>query len=1106
MPTKPLFLPDIDPNAFFKKEANLSKMPDDDRLWPSHVLSEMHKALPYLTDLDVEVVLDRVEPVQGYGLGYATVRNKTAQAPEEALGKAENMLRIPIIIQDRELDSFHVFEVGGTSFPLTQERIKQATFNPSIFDGDVGKLPFNKSLIDQVYPPYQQRQGFGRTVEPNVSGLSKMGAAQTAEFLEKTAAVPMDFSMATMVPTQDVLQKAKGLKFRTGVLPSRLQFHMVRGTSYLIGLPKKFAKALGKMSDQGAIRRALMIPMREEALAARSNMPSLGKFVLLSREGKTLRYIKPKLSPMMMGGQKLAGVKTASGMEVPAFEHLTKVAMACGMKRSYFGDPEWGEQFEGTPVERDAIQLQMQGMQLKQQEQEMRAAESEQWAAEDAERDQKQMERIQQQAQSREQRQALSQQRDQMDAQVIQLEIQLLEHKMSLLDQGEQAALEEDVASQEAAAAEQQAAPQPPQPSGQVMQQAMGMQEAPQNPQTAHAPAGVNPAAGPGQAGGPPKKASFSKVASVAKAEMVMGVEFTVHPHLRAAYEEYEAPMQKSASAISPVLHRVAEKFTKNASAVHGGLSCDKAHPNMSHEEWIERESAKGRSNQEMSRGKEGSICSKIASTVSRKDFARFDEVFDKGGELQRMVSKSAAVVACLQDLTSDPTDPTDLSAFAVKAASMQRTDVIQIRPEGYGYKVKYASAPDSMAPQEFVCSTIKARQMFPADALKVADTLGVATLTNVEASPDTLHENWEAASEFGVHEVVDRMGNKRLGFIIPEMHDPMSGKKVANSALFVGDGEHAIHPAIPSRLMAKEAELPVTSRIRGYGVFVKQADGGVYATVPVNIDSTFVVEGEPRFVGNINGIPTEFTPVKGLKVAMAGRQGEVLLPDDMQFVALGDAFPLQTTKNPLQEIQKEATGTMAEIRAWPGGVDLRGPVFEKLGTGTYDWADGLFWLAAAGMPQNMAIEVMNKCAEVEAPLQIFGLVPLTPFEDRVANAVAEAAQKLASMPAVAKALFRNKPCLLKEAAAIEFDKQAYALADADSVDVILSLNFLSPENVSTFLESLPRMEETATKLASVVLASQLGLSAVPKTAAVRAMFALEDVISGLRTLKTYSI
>ena len=79
-------------------------------------------------------------------------------------------------------------------------------------------------------------------------------------------------------------------------------------------------------------------------------------------------------------------------------------------------------------------------------------------------------------------------------------------------------------------------------------------------------------------------------------------------------------------------------------------------------------------------------------------------------------------------------------------------------------------------------------------------------------------------------------------------------------------------------------------------------------------------------------------------------------------------------------------------------------------------------------------------------------------------------------------------------------------MVDTASVDAVLALNFLNPENVDTFVEFLPQLEDASTKLAGVVLAAQVGLQSIPKTAAVRALFALEDVITGLKSLKKYTV
>ena len=75
-----------------------------------------------------------------------------------------------------------------------------------------------------------------------------------------------------------------------------------------------------------------------------------------------------------------------------------------------------------------------------------------------------------------------------------------------------------------------------------------------------------------------------------------------------------------------------------------------------------------------------------------------------------------------------------------------------------------------------------------------------------------------------------------------------------------------------------------------------------------------------------------------------------------------------------------------------------------------------------------------------------------------------------------------------------------------DSLDTLLSIGLINPENVQDFVDELPTLEETQSKLAGLVFATQLGMGSVPKTAAVRAMTALEDVIMGLKSLKTYQL
>ena len=141
-------------------------------------------------------------------------------------------------------------------------------------------------------------------------------------------------------------------------------------------------------------------------------------------------------------------------------------------------------------------------------------------------------------------------------------------------------------------------------------------------------------------------------------------------------------------------------------------------------------------------------------------------------------------------------------------------------------------------------------------------------------------------------------------------------------------------------------------------------------------------------------------------------------------------------------------------------------------------------------MPQNLSLACLDKAASSGEVVRMYGLQPLG-FSEKQAATPRE-------VP--------DSHCLLKEAIALGHYKEARTLVGTDAIDNLLALNFLNPENVDSFVEHLPHLEETAAKLASLVFATQLGLQSVPKTAAVRAMECLEDVITGLKSLQDYRL
>ncbi len=83
-----------------------------------------------------------------------------------------------------------------------------------------------------------------------------------------------------------------------------------------------------------------------------------------------------------------------------------------------------------------------------------------------------------------------------------------------------------------------------------------------------------------------------------------------------------------------------------------------------------------------------------------------------------------------------------------------------------------------------------------------------------------------------------------------------------------------------------------------------------------------------------------------------------------------------------------------------------------------------------------------------------------------------------------------------------ELVKVATTLEDADSVDTVLSLGFINPENVARFMGAKDILRRSISALAKLLLAARLGLEDVNEDAVKSAMSHLERTVKGLGKVK----
>lgn len=494
-------------------------------------------------------------------------------------------------------------------------------------------------------------------------------------------------------------------------------------------------------------------------------------------------------------------------------------------------------------------------------------------------------------------------------------------------------------------------------------------------------------------------------------------------------------------------------------------------------------------------------LCKLIAGTVNKSDFDSFNREFPK---VASMVQNDPTIMSLLHDLSSKPVYSTKIANSAIAAASAPGFDVIQVIPNGYGYTIKTSAAPEGVDPQQQDMSAQQAQEAgVPQEAMQAADEQGAATMTNVQAAPDPMVEQPQPAQTFGMYKVTNAQNGRQLvGFVIPGLFDPIQGQPTQMS-LFTTGNAYALQPQVMGVLTGISFNLPEANPPRGMGIFYKTDGKSLIATVPYTVVSEVTVEGKTYFsVQTQEGAQLQMVMSEGLQRPVASSENEIAMPADFKFLPLDNPIQLSGGENMMKAAQAEAWDTMGEIRAWEGGMKLSGPVFEKVGSGEHSWVDGLFYLAASGLQQNQALPVLEKAAHTGEVVRLFGLRPLSTKESWVDESVKMASADLQDLAKIMPANVN----LLKEAAAICHEKSASALIGTATVDSVLALNFLNPENVATFAEHIPQLKESAEKLAELVLSTQLGLHAIPKTAAVRAMFAIESVIEGLMSLKEYRL
>ena len=160
----------IDPTIRMEKVAYDTRIDDDVEEWPTAVVRESYKQLPFLKSFETEVELDKIDSARGFAVGKMLVW--PARMEKGAAAKNDQLVTVPVVIRNREMAPLDVYSHRDRMLPMDQDKVAQVLFRPSVFERQAPRDQFTgTNLYGNLVPPNTDHQY-------NAGTLHKHGAVK----------------------------------------------------------------------------------------------------------------------------------------------------------------------------------------------------------------------------------------------------------------------------------------------------------------------------------------------------------------------------------------------------------------------------------------------------------------------------------------------------------------------------------------------------------------------------------------------------------------------------------------------------------------------------------------------------------------------------------------------------------------------------------------------------------------------------------------------------------------------------------------------------------------------------------------------------------------
>jgi hypothetical protein len=362
-----------------------------------------------------------------------------------------------------------------------------------------------------------------------------------------------------------------------------------------------------------------------------------------------------------------------------------------------------------------------------------------------------------------------------------------------------------------------------------------------------------------------------------------------------------------------------------------------------------------------------------------------------------------------------------------------------------------------------------------------------------------------EEAKEFDHYSVKTKTGVSVEGYVIPTVID-FDQKKV-DLKIFIGKTMSTLQPNIWG-VRVKNSRFSLDSkapRLGQSGTFVYQPDKShALATIPVTIKEItqrVTDTGEPcdqiqlKVIG-LAGQPYMLTlagKTSDTNKILKASTGNYILPPNMKWIPMDDFGEVTNSAEDYSVKQAAFTKTDHPVYIIHTGFNQ----YSVKGLDKYaaacnwdktnlDEYKVKFLLHSLGVGETKLAQILKQ-AHRRGDAEIHNLRFIPTASEKVATAVPKAEK-------IVKFARKLKTNLAKEASYLE---------NAQTVDALLSLNFITPDNITKFVSKIPQLKSAISTLASCLIASRLGIKEIPEQATSTALLRLVEVTKGLEMLRS---